>query len=266
MQKITFPILNLELNVNKVAINIFNIDIYWYAIIIVASIILATIMLKKKDGLFGIKYNNIIDLLIILLPISFISARIYYVIFSLDQYENILQIINIKDGGLAIYGGIIGGVITIYFFCKKYNIQILNLLDYIVPQIAFAQSLGRWGNFLNVEAYGTQTNLPWKMGIIENGQLIFVHPTFLYESICTLIIFIILNKKTKNRKFKGEITYLYVIMYSFCRIFIEGLRIDSLMLKNIRISQILSVILFSTFCIMLSKKIKKSRIIQKNKI
>lgn len=215
--------------------------------------------MQKQDGKYGIKYENIIDLSIILIPVSFICARLYYVIFNLNNYQNLIDIISLKDGGLAIYGGIIGGAITTYIFCKKRKINMLDLLDYIVPFLALGQSIGRWGNFINAEAYGAQTNAPWKMGIQIGGQIQYVHPTFLYESISTLIIFIILNKISKNRKYTGQITYYYIIMYSFIRAIIEGLRIDSLMLGNFRISQVLSIILFVAFCIIISKKEKNTK-------
>ena len=140
---------------------------------------------------------------------------------------------------MAIYGGIIGAVITILIYCKKKNINFLDVLDYVAPFLPLAQSIGRWGNFVNVEAYGTETNLPWRMGIMENGIYKEVHPTFLYESISTLIIFIILYILYEiKRKFKGEITSLYLIMYSFVRFFIEGLRTDSLMFFDIRVSKL----------------------------
>lgn len=263
MTKITFPIINLTLNINKIAFTIFEIEIYWYAIIIVSSIIIALLLCKKQDGKYNIKYKDILDLSIILLPISFISARIYYCIFNLNNYKNLHQILSIKAGGLAIYGGIIGGVITAYIFCKKRNIKILDLLDYIAPYLSLAQAIGRWGNFVNVEAYGTRTNLPWKMGIYNMNEIIYVHPTFLYESICTLLIFIILLKKSKKRKYSGEITYYYILMYSFVRAIIENLRIDSLMFYNLKISQILSIILFVIFCIIISKKQIKLKNIKK---
>lgn len=165
MNEVTFPILNLQLKINKIAFTVCGINVYWYAIFIIASLILAIILCKTKDGKFGIKFEDIVDLSIILIPISFICARIYYVIFNLKEYKNILQIINIRDGGLAIYGGIIGGIIVLYIFCKKRKIKFLNMLDYLAPLLALGQSIGRWGNFMNVEAYGTKTNLPWKMGI-----------------------------------------------------------------------------------------------------
>ena len=174
--------------------------------------------------------------------------------------SNPIQIINIRGGGLAIYGGIIGGIIACYIFCKKKNINILNLLDCIAPILALSQGIGRWGNFINVEAYGTETNLPWKMGIIEDGVKKFVHPTFLYESISTLAIFIILTVVSKNRKFKGQITYLYLIMYSFARAIIEGLRTDSLMLGPIRISQVLSIIIFIMTVIVYIKRVKSDKL------
>lgn len=266
MKKILFPLLNLELNINPVAFNVFGIDVHWYGIIIVASIVLALFLCKKDDGKFNIKYEDILDLSIFLIPISIICARIYYIIFSPNKFTNLNQILNFKDGGLAIYGAIIGGAIVAYIFCKRKNIQILDLLDYIIPFLALGQAIGRWANFINVEAYGTVTNMPWKMGIVELGVVKYVHPTFLYESIATFAIFIILIRISKNRRFKGEITYLYIIMYSFIRTIIEGLRIDSLMLYNVRISQILSIILFVTFCILLPKKIEITKIIKISKV
>lgn len=260
MQTITFPLLNLQLNINKIAFTMLGINIHWYAILTVTSLVLALILCKIKDGKFGIEFSNIIDLSIYLIPISFIFARLYYVLFNLSNFPTLASIFNIRDGGLAIYGGIIGGGITCYIFCKKRKINLLDLTDYIVPFLALGQSIGRWGNFANVEAYGTETNLPWKMGIPAINGIQYVHPTFLYESIATLLIFIFLTIKTKNRKFEGEITYLYIIMYSISRFFIESLRIDSLMLGDFRISQVISAILFISFSIIaIIKKIDQSK-------
>ncbi|MCI9016565.1 MAG: prolipoprotein diacylglyceryl transferase [Clostridia bacterium] len=256
MNKITFPILNLELNINKIAFTIFGIDVYWYAILIVFSIVLALLIYRKKDGQYNIKYEDLLDLSIILIPISFISARIYYVIFNIQNYTSLRQIINIKDGGLAIYGALIGGIIVVHIYCKVKNIKLLDMLDYIVLAIPLGQSIGRWGNFINVEAYGINTDVAWKMGVQVRDAIEYVHPTFLYESIATLIIFFILIKKSKNRRFSGEVTYIYIILYTFVRTIIEGLRIDSLMFYNLRISQILSIILCTIFCIILTKKLE----------
>lgn len=232
MNQISFPLLNLKLNIPKIAFKLFGLEIYWYAVIIVAAIITALLICRKKDGIFGIKFETVLDIAIILIPVSIISARLYYIIFNLSCYlENPEQILHIRSGGLAIYGGIIGGAITIWIMAKKKNVNVLDLLDYLVPALAIGQSIGRWGNFINMEAYGYETNLPWKMGIIEAGEYIEVHPTFLYESICTFILFLMLTKMQKKRKFKGQITAIYLISYGIIRAIIECIRVDSLMLR-----------------------------------
>lgn len=249
----------------EVAFEIFGNSIYWYGILIVGSMILGIIWCKLHDGRYGVKFDDLLDLAIIMLPIAIICARLYYVIFSLDYYiNNPSEIFSIKDGGLAIYGGIIGGVIVISIFSKIKKIKLLDITDYIVPIVALCQSIGRWGNYINIEAYGYETNLPLKMEVIENGVVKYVHPTFLYESICTLGIFVLLSILSRKRKFSGEITYLYIICYSFIRFLIEGLRTDSLMLFNFRISQILSLALFIVFSIILINKKYKQKQMSKN--
>ena len=267
MNTVIFPSINLELNIKRVAFSIFGIDIYWYGIIIALAIMIALLILKLQDGKFGIEFNTILDLAIYLIPISLISARIYYVLFNLQQYtNNPLKIFNLRDGGMAIYGGIIGGLITCIIFCKKRKIKILNMLDYIVPVLALGQAIGRWGNFINIEAHGTETNSIFRMGIIENGTYMEVHPTFLYESIITFFLAILLlnikdsekikkdSKKQLIRKYPGQVTFIYLIVYSFARFFIEGIRTDSLMLFNFRISQILSMAIFVVSCLILTYK------------
>lgn len=254
----------------RIAFELFGVPIYWYAILIVGSMILGLIWCKLHDGRFGIKFEQLLDLAIIVLPTAIICARLYYVLFSLDYFlSNPSEIIRIKDGGLAIYGGIIGGIIVIAIFSKIKKLKLLDITDYIAPIVAFCQSIGRWGNYINIEAYGYETNWPIKMEVIEAGITKYVHPTFLYESICTLAIFIILSILSRKRKFSGEITFMYIICYSFIRFFIEGLRTDSLMLFNCRISQILSLALFIVFSIIMinkknkykqmSKKVEKER-------
>ena len=188
----------------SIAFEIFGVPIYWYAILIVSSMVIALLWCKKQNGKFNIKFDDILDLAIIILPISIICARLYYVMFSLDYYiKNPSEIFNIKNGGLAIYGGLIGGIIVILVFSKIKKLRVLDITDYIVPIIAFCQSIGRWGNYINIEAYGYETNLPIKMEVIENGIIKYVHPTFLYESICTMMIFIIVSILSKKRKFSG---------------------------------------------------------------
>ncbi len=146
MNAITFPLLNLELQVSRIAFSIGNIDIYWYAILMMSAFIIALIILKVKDGKFNIKFSDILDLSLYVIPISIISARIYYILFNLEYYINYPnQILNLKSGGLAIYGGIIGGLITCYIFCKKREINLLDLLDYIAPCLALRTSNWKMG-------------------------------------------------------------------------------------------------------------------------
>jgi len=198
-----------------------------------------------------------------MIPIAVICARLYYVLFNLDYYaSNPGQIFNYRNGGIAIYGALIGAIITIIVFCKIKKIKILDVLDYLAPIIPLCQAMGRWGNYINIEAYGTETNGPLRMEIIEDGITKYVHPTFLYESIGNLIVFFVLLKISKNRKFSGQIVCLYLTLYAFVRFFVEGLRTDSLMLGPLRVSQVLSLIIFIVGVIILVIK-KKKQISQK---
>ena len=252
-----------EVLINQVAITIGNIEIYWYGIIIAISFLLSFYLLEKrtkKDEAFKIKFEDIFDYSFGGIIFGFICARIYYVLFRWEYYiKNPFEIIQIWNGGIAIYGGIIGAVLYGVYFCKKKNISFFNMADLLIPYLALAQSLGRWGNFINQEAYGSETTLPWKMGIyIEEIQnYIYVHPTFLYESILTFSIFIILINLSKKRSFEGQIFYLYMIAYGSGRALIEGLRTDSLMIANFRISQVLSVIFVISFSIIYYLKKKR---------
>lgn len=146
MNQISFPGLNLNLEISKIALSIGNIDIYWYAILMVSAFIIGLIILKIKDGKFDIKFSDIFDLSLFVIPISIISARIYYILFNIEYYiHNPAYIFDLRSGGLAIYGGIIGGLITCYIFCKKKKINILDLIDYVVPVLAFRTSNRKMG-------------------------------------------------------------------------------------------------------------------------
>lgn len=259
MEHINFEGLGLSLDINRVAIDFGFAKIYWYAIFIITGVIISLILCKKDDNKYNIKFDIILKLALIVLPISIICARIYFVLFKLDYYiQNPNQLLSINNGGLAIYGGIIGAAVTIIVFCKIKKIKILDMFDFIIPFLALGQSIGRWGNFFNGEAHGIETTSLFRMGIIENGQYIQVHPTFLYESICTFIIFVVLYMYRNKRKFSGELTCLYFIMYGIARTIIESIRTDSLMLGPLRISQILSIILVIVFAsIFIYKKVKK---------
>jgi phosphatidylglycerol:prolipoprotein diacylglycerol transferase len=243
----------------RVAFSIGGIDIYWYAILITFAIIVGFIWAKLNDGKYGVKFDQILDLSLFMIPIAIVCARLYYVLFKLDYYmANPIEIFNIRNGGLAIYGALL-------VFCKIRKLNIFDIMDYLAPIIPLAQAIGRWGNYINIEAYGSETTSFIKMKIVENGITKYVHPTFLYESVGNFILFFVLWKISKNRAFKGQIVYLYFIGYSFIRFFIEGLRADSLMIGNIRASQLLSAVIFGVLLVVyfMSKKRKKAEI--KNK-
>lgn len=225
---------------NPVAFKIFGIEIMWYGILISLGVLLGVYFALKECKRVGFKEDDLLDFLLIAIPIAIVGARAYYVIFSWDYYsQNLGEIIKIRSGGLAIHGALIAGVIVGIFFCKKRKINVLQLLDIVIPSVALGQAIGRWGNFINQEAHGGPTNLPW--GIMVNGQK--VHPTFLYESIMDFAIFLFLVWLRKNKKLKhGQIFALYLILYSATRFFVEGLRTDSLMFFGLRIAQLVSLV------------------------
>jgi phosphatidylglycerol:prolipoprotein diacylglycerol transferase len=249
MSIVKFPGFNLEFKFSKIAFYIFEIPIYKYAICIVLGIIIALILCKISKEKYENDFEFVIENCILGMFFGIIGARLYYVLFNLEYYLNcgIQEIFNIKNGGLAIYGGLIFGGISIYINCKIQKKDFLNFLDYLIPYVALAQAIGRFGNFFNIEAYGSETNSLIRMGIYVREKYIEVHPCFLYEAIVTFSIFLILKMLQKNRKFKGQIFFLYAISYSFFRLFIEGLRTDSLLVFGFRISQVLSLIIFIFF-------------------
>ncbi|MBP1924187.1 prolipoprotein diacylglyceryl transferase [Sedimentibacter acidaminivorans] len=243
---------------NPVAFSIFGIDIMWYGILISLGVLVGVLVAIRECRRVGFKEEDLLDFLLFAIPAGIIGARTYYVIFSWDYYsKNLDQIINIRNGGLAIHGGLIAGVIVGVIFCKVRKINIWQILDIVAPSVVLGQAIGRWGNFINQEAYGGPTNLPW--GIMVNG--VKVHPTFLYESIINLSVFIFLMWYRKNkRKNQGEVIALYLILYSIGRFFVEGMRTDSLMFMNMRIAQLLSlglVLLGIIIFVLLRKKSKK---------
>lgn len=202
MNVITFPGLNLKFEISKIAFSIFGISVYKYAVCIVLGIIVALVLCRIAKEKFGIKYDDILVCTVLGIVFGVIGARLYYVIFNLEYYsKNIIKIFNIRNGGLAIYGGLILGALAIFIYCKCEKIKVLNLFDYVVPYIAIAQSIGRFGNFFNIEAYGKETTSLLRMGIITSTGYMEVHPTFLYESIATFMIFLFLKIFQKHRKF-----------------------------------------------------------------
>jgi phosphatidylglycerol:prolipoprotein diacylglycerol transferase len=240
-----------------IAFSILGYDIRWYGILIGIGVIAAVVSSYLRAPRYGIEQERVLDIVIWVLPMGIIGARLYYVIFTWEYYMgDISKIINIRGGGLAIHGGIIAGIIAAYFVCKYYKVKVLDVFDLLLPGVAFAQSIGRWGNFFNSEAHGVETDLPW--AILVNGE--YVHPTFLYESLWCLALGVFLIAFEKKASFKGQIACLYGILYSLERFFVEGLRTDSLMIGSLRQAQVISVsilIICLIFYIILYKRNKK---------
>ena len=242
---VSFPKLgNISFDLDPVAVDVGPLSIRWYGIIICLGFILAGLYAYKRSRSFGTTPDDITDFLLCLIPSAIIGARLYYVFSSWDYYSKHPEnIIKVWEGGLAIYGGIILGVIAAIVFSKVKKIDFFNFGDMAVISLLIGQMIGRWGNFVNAEAFGCATSLPWGMSI--NGAAM-CHPTFLYESLWNLAGFVFLHFYSKHRKFKGEIILIYFGWYGLGRGWIEGLRTDSLYLGNtdIRVSQLLAVVSF----------------------
>ena len=228
---------------DPVAFSIFGLDIMWYGLLIGIGFMLAVIISYMRAPKDGIDPDFILTLTIWIIPSAVIGARLYYVIFSWDDFSgNLSDIFNIRNGGLAVHGGLILCFIVSYFVCRHYKVKFLDAADLIAPVIPLAQAIGRWGNFFNEEAHGGPTDLPWAQIIDGTGY----HPTFLYESIWCFLLFIFLMYFSKNnRRFPGQIVCLYGILYSVERFFVEGLRTDSLMIGPLRQAQVLSLALIA---------------------
>lgn len=243
---------------DPVAFEIFGISIMWYGVLISIAVIIGTILALREAEQTGIDQNTLIDLLLFAIPAALIGARTYYVIFSWDYYkDNLLQILNFRGGGLAIHGAIIAAVIVAIIFTRKRKLDFWTIADITAPSIILGQAIGRWGNYINQEAYGTPTDLPW--GIVIDG--VKVHPTFLYESIGNFIIFLFLIWYRRNKaRVSGEVFLLYLALYSSVRFFVEGLRTDSLMLGSIRVAQLVSVTLIVLSLYYLNRRRKEKNI------
>ncbi len=237
---------------SRVAFKILDFNIYWYSICILIGIIVAYLLIINESKKHNINKNVISDLIFYTLIVGILGARVYYVVFNLDYYlSNPSEIIKIYNGGLAIHGGVISGIIFVYYYTKNKNLNFLRILDIISPALIIAQAIGRWGNFFNKEAYGSKVSINTLENMhipkfIINGMKInnsYYYPTFFFESILCLIGFIIIMIIRKNKKIKlGFQIGFYFIWYGLIRFFIEILRQDSLMLFNIKMAQIISII------------------------
>lgn len=231
---------------NPVAFTVFGIDVMWYGVLIACAIVVATVITYKRAPRHGLEPDRILDFVLICVPAGIIGARLYYIAFNWEQYSgDFFKMINLRLGGLAIHGGLIFGLGTAAVLCAVWKFRPFNLLDLVIPSISLAQAIGRWGNYFNSEAHGGPTVLPWAVTI--NGQT--YHPTFLYESIWCLLLFFLLLYIDNHRRFEGQVFFLYGILYSLERFFVEWLRTDSLMIGPFKQAQILSLFIIAVFTI-----------------
>ena len=264
MTTVSFPGLGIgEFPVNSEAFSIGGAPIAWYALIICFGMIFAVGYVIYRAGQIGINSDHIIDFALFVIPFGVLGARLYYVIMDLENFDSFAEVLNIRGGGLAIYGGIIAGAITVFCVCLYKKIDFLAFADCVVPGLIMAQSIGRWGNFMNGEAFGGITDWFCRMGLRNSityntfgtNETVFVHPTFLYESLWNLsgVLLVYLFSRFVKKKYDGQLILLTFGWYGLGRMFIEGLRTDSLMIGDtgIRVSQALAALLLLVCLVLL---------------
>lgn len=226
--------------INPIAFNLFGIDIRWYGILMATAMLAGVLLAMFRAKKIGISADAIVDLALVVLPAAIVGARAYYVAFEWNQYNgDLLRIINFREGGLAIHGGVMAAVLAGIIYTRWKDLPTWTLADIAAPSIILGQAIGRWGNYINQEAHGGPTDLPW--GILVDG--VKVHPTFLYESLWNLMVLALLLIFEKKKAFEGEILAWYAVLYSAGRFWIEGLRTDSLMIGPLRTAQLVSLAL-----------------------
>lgn len=269
---VQFPGLGLEFTINRVALSIGGFNIYWYGVIIAVGMLLALLYAFRNAPDFGIDSDRLVDVVAIGTVMAIVCARIYYVAMAPFQYQSLWEMVDIRLGGIAIYGAVIGAFVFGGLAARWRKVPLLPLFDLVALGFLIGQGIGRWGNFVNQEAFGTNTTLPWGMysegtkAYLQSVQVTLpagmtvdpsmpVHPTFLYESIWCLVGFLALALYVKHRKFHGQIFLLYAIWYGLGRGWIEGLRTDSLLIGNtgLRASQLVAYIsALAAFCLLLA--------------
>lgn len=267
MNRISFPGLGLHLTVDPVAFTVFGHEVYWYGIVIATGFLLAVFFCLHIAEEFGLRNDDVLDMLLFATPGAILGARLYYIIFYLDLFRNVdgslnfAQMLRIHDGGMAIYGSILAAVLIAYLVMRHKKIPFLAMADVGAFGLLIGQSIGRWGNFVNMEAFGAATALPWRMGVTAAGKYLEVHPTFLYESLWNLLGFYLLCYLFRRglRKFDGMLFFTYLAWYGFGRGLIEGLRTDSLYFfeTGIRVSQMLGFLSAAAAIIYLIYRLRK---------
>ncbi len=254
---VSFPGIGMELNIDRVAFELFSAPIYWYGIIIAAGLLCGILTASLAAKKLGENTDIPVDLAIFCGPVAIIFARIYYVIFNLSYYlQAPSEIFNLRSGGIAIYGAVIGAVAAAFVYCRIKKYETLRVFDIGAVGLITGQMIGRWGNFFNQEAFGSNTSLPWgmysentsahlaelKLNGLDVNPALPVHPTFLYESLWCLGVLVILFIILKHHRYNGQMFFAYCTLYGLGRFWIESLRTDSLMLGPVRISQLVALI------------------------
>ncbi len=246
--EISFPSLGFVWDPAR-GFNIGSLEIHWYGVLIALGMLLAVLYGCGRSKQFGLKDDDLIDGVLCIVPFAVICARLYYCIFRWEEggfAANPLSVLFIWEGGLAIYGGVIGAAIgiVVYALVKKDKVRLTTVLDLTGIGFLIGQSIGRWGNFFNREAFGAETDSFLRMGLMDSltGEVTYYHPTFLYESLWNFCGFLLLHFLSKKRKYDGQIALGYVAWYGLGRALIEGLRTDSLYLGPFRVSQLLAAV------------------------
>lgn len=266
-------------HIDPIALTIGSFEVYWYGIIIATGFLAALLYGFRRAGNMGLKTDPMIDIIMIGTVGAIVGARTYYVLTTLERYDSFTEMIDLRNGGLAIYGGIIGAFVCGGLACKWRKVNVLDMFDLAALAFPIGQAVGRWGNFMNQEAFGSNTTLPWGMYSNETFEYLSsvqsslasqgvtvdptlpVHPCFLYESLWCITGFILLHFLSQKRRFKGETILQYIVWYGLGRFFIEWVRTDSLMIGPFKISQIVAavcVVVGITLLLVINTKIKKN--------
>ena len=241
---ISFPLFGIDINPPR-TFSIGPFTVHFYGLIIAVGLLLAVIYGCKRAKLFGIKEDDLLDGVLFVTPFAILCARLYYCAFEWEHYsDDLIKILRIWDGGLAIYGGVLGAIVGVFVLCKVKKIKVGAVLDVVAIGFLIGQAMGRWGNFFNREAFGAVTDSFLRMGLLngETGEVVYVHPTFLYESLWNVAGFLLLHFLSKKRRYDGQIALGYAAWYGLGRFFIEGLRADSLYWGPFRVSQVLAAV------------------------